>query len=81
MSINPELTAAIEISRLLRYSGALEIDSFSKGAADLIKVYVPETSPIAGKAVASTAEQVPNHMVGAILTTLFCCLIGGRHRD
>ena len=51
MSINPELTAAIEISRLLRYSGALEIDSFSKGAADLIKVYVPETSPIAGKAV------------------------------
>lgn len=22
-------------------------------------------------------EQVPNHMVGAILTTLFCCLIGG----
>ena len=32
---------------------------------------------IAGKAVASTAEQVPNHMVGAILTTLFCCLIGG----
>ena len=51
MSINPELTAAIEISRLLRYSGALEIDSFSKGAADLIKVCVPETSPIAGKAV------------------------------
>ena len=51
MSINPELTAAIEVSRLLRYSGALEIDSFSKGAADLIKVYVPETSPIAGKAV------------------------------
>ena len=21
--------------------------------------------------------QVPNHMVGAILTTIFCCLIGG----
>lgn len=51
MSINPELTAALEISRLLRYSGALEIDSFSKGAADLIKVTVPENSVLAGKAI------------------------------
>lgn len=33
--------------------------------------------PIAGKSVASATEQVPNHMVGAILTTIFCCLIGG----
>ena len=32
---------------------------------------------VAGKSVAQGAERVPNHMVGAILTTLFCCLIGG----
>ena len=37
MSINPELTEAVEISRLLRFSGALEIDSFAKGAVELIK--------------------------------------------
>lgn len=33
--------------------------------------------PVAGKSVAPATEQVPNHMVGAILTTIFCCLIGG----
>ena len=33
--------------------------------------------PVVGKSVAPTTEQVPNHMVGAILTALFCCQIGG----
>lgn len=33
--------------------------------------------PVAGKSVAPATEQMPNHMVGAILTTIFCCLIGG----
>ena len=51
MSINPELTEAIEISRLLRFSGALEIDSFAKGAVELIKVLVPEKSPVSGKRI------------------------------
>ena len=51
MSINPELTEAIEISRLLRFSGALEIDSFAKGAVELIKVAIPDGSPIDGKKI------------------------------
>ncbi|MBQ1945065.1 MAG: Trk system potassium transporter TrkA [Ruminococcus sp.] len=51
MSINPELTEAIEISRLLRFSGALEIDSFAKGAVELIKVLVPSNSPLCDKKI------------------------------
>ena len=51
MSINPELTEAIEISRLLRFSGALEIDSFAKGAVELIKVAIPAGSSVNGKKV------------------------------
>lgn len=47
MSINPELTAAKEMSRLLRFSGALEIDTFSRGSVELIKVALPENSSIA----------------------------------
>lgn len=46
MAINPELTAAVEISRLLRFSGALEIDAFAKGIVELIKVEVPVDSLI-----------------------------------
>lgn len=33
--------------------------------------------PVAGKSIAPATEQVPNHMVGAVLTALFCCQIGG----
>ena len=51
MSINPELTAAVEISRLLRFSGAIEIDAFAKGAIELIKVVIPEGSPACSRRV------------------------------
>ena len=51
MSINPELTEAVEISRLLRFSGALEIDSFAKGAVELIKIQIPADSSVNGKRV------------------------------
>ncbi len=51
MSINPELTAAKEMSRLLRFSGALEIDTFSRGSVELIKVALPEDSSIANKKI------------------------------
>lgn len=51
MSINPELTAAKEMSRLLRFSGALEIDTFSRGSVELIKVALPENSAIANKRI------------------------------
>ncbi len=51
MSINPELTEAIEISRLMRFSGALEIDSFAKGTVELIKVAIPENSVIVDKPI------------------------------
>ena len=51
MSINPELTEAIEISSLLRFSGALEIDSFAKGAVELIKILIPEDSSVNGKKI------------------------------
>ena len=37
MIINPELTAAIEISRLLRFPSAIKIDTFAKGRVELLK--------------------------------------------
>lgn len=51
MAINPELTAANEMSRLLRFSGALEIDTFSKGIVELIKVAIPQESIISNKKI------------------------------
>ena len=40
MIINPELTAAREISRLLRFPAAIKIDPFSKGRVELLKFKV-----------------------------------------
>ena len=45
--INPELTAATEISRLLRFPAALKIDTFANGKVRLTKFVVPSESGIA----------------------------------
>ena len=58
MSINPELTAAVEISRLLRFSGAIEIDAFSKGAIELIKVEIPEGSSACNRKLSDIGDEV-----------------------
>ena len=48
MAINPEMTAAAEISRLIQYPSALEVETFAKGRVSLIKVAVTDGSPLDG---------------------------------
>ncbi|MBQ6679703.1 MAG: Trk system potassium transporter TrkA [Lachnospiraceae bacterium] len=48
MVINPEKMAASEIVRLLEFPFAIEIDSFSRGRVDLIKIRLGEDAPILG---------------------------------
>ena len=54
MAINPERAAANEIGKLLRFSGAIEIDTFSKGAVELVKVVLPENSILCNKKLCET---------------------------
>ncbi len=44
MAINPELAAATEISRLLKFPSAIKIDTFANGRVELMKFIVPENS-------------------------------------
>lgn len=44
MAINPDFTAAREISRLIRFPSAIKIDTFSKGRVEILKFIVPEGS-------------------------------------
>lgn len=44
LAINPELAAAREISRLLRFPSATKIDTFAKGRIEILKFTVPENS-------------------------------------
>jgi len=49
--INPELAAAEEIARVLRFPSAISIEPFAKGKVELIKFKLPEDSPIIGMSV------------------------------
>ena len=51
MFVNPELAAAEEIARLLRFPSAIEIDTFARGRVDLLKFEVTKECPICGIAL------------------------------
>ena len=46
--VNPELAAAEEIARLLKFPSAIEIDTFAKGRVELLKFEVTKESPLCG---------------------------------
>lgn len=45
MVVNPEQSAASEISRLMRFDTAIKAEPFAKGRIDLVEFKVKENSP------------------------------------
>ena len=70
MVINPEMAAAREIERLLRFPSAIKIDSFSRGRLDLIRAKVPENSNLVGIPFYSLKNEIG-------LDVLVCCIERG----
>ena len=58
MVINPELAAAKEIARVLRFPSATKIDTFAGGRVELLKFRLPESSPLVGCAVKEIATKL-----------------------
>ena len=58
MVINPEQAAAEEIARVLRFPSAINIDTFCRGRVELIKLKVPEGSPLVGVAVKELSSKL-----------------------
>lgn len=48
MSLNPERSAAKEISRIIRFPSAAKIETFAKGRVDIAEFRVSEDSPLCG---------------------------------
>ncbi len=48
MAVNPERATALEISRLLRFPFAMNIESFAKGRVEMVAFHVNEGDPIIG---------------------------------
>lgn len=51
MTVNPELTVANEISRVLIFPAAAKIETFVKGRVELVEFILTESNPIAGVAL------------------------------
>lgn len=58
MVINPELAAAGEIARVLRFPSAIKIETFVKGRIELLKFKLPEDSPLCGMHVREIAPKL-----------------------
>ena len=56
MIINPELTAATEISRLLRFPSAIKIDTFARGRVELLKFKVLPEFKLDGMSVSQISD-------------------------
>lgn len=48
MAVNPELAAATEISRLLRFPSAIKMEPFARGRVELVELKIGEHSPLDG---------------------------------
>ncbi|MEY8336469.1 Trk system potassium transporter TrkA [Lachnospiraceae bacterium 62-35] len=65
MIINPELAAAAEIARLLRFPSAINIDTFAKGRVELLKFKLRREFGLDQMAVYSLQEKLKSNVLVA----------------
>lgn len=57
MVINPDLEAANEIANIINFPEAIKVDTFANGAVDLVELFIPVNSPLAGLTLSSIHTQ------------------------
>ncbi|MEG1973165.1 MAG: TrkA C-terminal domain-containing protein, partial [Oscillospiraceae bacterium] len=73
MAINPENATAVEISRLLRFPNAANIETFYRGRVELISFITEERDFINGKPISALSRQLHDFSI------LFCAIERGSH--
>ena len=58
MVVNPEMEAAREVSRILRYPYAIGVDTFAKGKVDLAEMKIPQGSVLDGMRVTDIPKKL-----------------------
>lgn len=61
--INPELTAASEIARVLRFPSAIKIDTFAKGRIEILKFEVPKGNVLDGMKLSDMPSKIGTHVL------------------
>lgn len=67
MIINPELSASAEISRLLKFPSAIDINAFAKGKLEMLTFKITVGSPLDNKSVSYVRSKIENDVI-------FCCV-------
>lgn len=60
-TVNPEVVAAREITRLLKYPDVVQVESFSKGRVELVSFNVLNNAKIINKSIQEISNQTGNH--------------------
>lgn len=58
MIINPEFAAALEISRLLRFPSAIDIDTFAKGRVEMLRLRLSQPGILDGMALKNISSSL-----------------------
>lgn len=67
MIINPELAAATEIARLLRFPSAIKIDTFAKGRVELLRFRVKPEFSLDQVPISAVQEKVEGNILIAVV--------------
>lgn len=67
LHINPERAAAREISRLIRFPSAIQVETFAKGRVEIMKYVIPEKSDLNDLRI--------NQLRQKLKTTVFICTV------
>lgn len=71
MLINPELAAAVEISRLLRFPNAANIDTFAGGRVEIVSFHIQKDDFLVGRTLAALSPKIRE------ISMLFCAVERG----
>lgn len=63
MIMNPELAAASEIARVLRFPSAIQIDTFAKGRVEILKFKVPEGSVLDNMSIVNMSQKISSDIL------------------
>ncbi len=66
-TINPELAAANEMVRLMRYSSTISSESFFKGQVNLLKIVVSNNSPLIGISLYEMSQKLNCNLIVCII--------------
>lgn len=67
MTINPELEAAMEIERLIKFPSAVKIETFAKGKVELLQFIIPANTVLDGMKIADLSGTLHSKLLVGVV--------------